>query len=406
MGSHGDVHPFVGLGMTLRDRGHRVSVICNPYFAPLVERAGLQAIRVSTAEQYLRLAGQRDLWNARKGPRIVFGSLGEFIEPIYEAIKANHVAGQTVVAAATLALGARVAQEHLGIPTATVHLQPSVLRSYIDPPRLQGMMVGGRVPRWIMALQWALADNAVIDPLLAPPLNRFRATLGLPRTRRIFRDYLHSPSRVIGLWPDWFAAPQPDWPQQVRLAGFPLYDERGLTAMQGELVKFLADGPPPIAFTFGSAMWHAHDLLEQSARACGLLGRRGILLTRHRDQVPSRLPVGVRHFEFAPFSELLPHCAALVHHGGIGTASQGMSAGVGQLVLPHAHDQHDNAARMQKLGIAATLPQRRYRADHVAQTLADLLGNPRTADRCAAVKARFAGADGLTRASEFIEQLL
>jgi len=52
--------------------------------------------------------------------------------------------------------------------------------------------------------------------------------------------------------------------------GFPLYDERGVSSLSPELQKFLDEGPPPIAFTFGSAMWHASELLGQSLteRAC------------------------------------------------------------------------------------------------------------------------------------------
>jgi rhamnosyltransferase subunit B len=41
---------------------------------------------------------------------------------------------------------------------------------------------------------------------------------------------------------------------------------------------------------------------------------------------------------------------ALVHHGGIGTASQAFAAGIPQLITPFAHDQFDNAARIERLG--------------------------------------------------------
>src|SRR5262249_33851816 len=160
-----------------------------------------------------------------------------------------------------------------------------------------------------------------------------------------------------------------------------------------ELQQFLDAGEPPIAFTFGSAMWHAHEMLETSAKACAMLNRRGILLTRHREQVPSSLPPGVIHVDFAPFSELLPHCAALVHHGGIGTCSQGLAAGVPQLVVPHAHDQPDNAARLVRLGVARKLEPRQYRINSVVRELGELLGSADVARNCKNVAARFAGTD-------------
>jgi rhamnosyltransferase subunit B len=406
IGSHGDVHPLVGIGIALRARGHRVRVIANPFFGSLVEQAGLKIIPLGTAQEYITLANNPDLWKPVTGTKAVFEGLAPLIGPVYDAVVGNNVPGDTVVVASTLALGARVAQDRHEIPTASVHLQPSTFRSYIEPAVLSGMMLGPRVPRWLMRLQWALADNLVIDRLAGKSLNAFRKEVGLPPVNGILRDYIHSPQRVIGMFPRWFAALQPDWPRQTRQTGFPLYDEAGVTPLSAELLKFLDAGDAPIAFTFGSAMWHAKELLEQSARACTLLGRRGILLTRHRDNLPDRLPAGVKHFDFAPFSELLPRCAGIVHHGGVGTASQGLCAGVPQLVLPHAHDQLDNATRLKRLGVGEWIKRSRYKSDHVAQALGDLLGSETVARSCKEVVEKFAGKDVMGETCGMIEDLL
>ena len=40
IGSSGDVHPFVGLGLALQRRGHQVTVATNDHFAPLLARWG------------------------------------------------------------------------------------------------------------------------------------------------------------------------------------------------------------------------------------------------------------------------------------------------------------------------------------------------------------------------------
>jgi UDP:flavonoid glycosyltransferase YjiC (YdhE family) len=405
IGSHGDVHPFVGLGLALRARGHRVRVLINPYFAPLVEQAGLEQIPIGTAAEYQQLAATPGLWEPLKGPKIIFQAVGDLVAPVYETVVRHHVPGDTVVVASTLALGARVAQELHKIPTVSIHLQPSMFRSYTDPPTIPGMLTGPRVPHWLMKFQWLLIDKLVIDPLAAKGLNAFRKQKGLPPVKRILRDYLHSPELTIGLFPAWFAPPQADWPPQVKVTGFPLYDERGVSHLSADLLKFLEEGPPPIAFTFGSAMWEAQDLLEQSAHACALLGRRGILLTRHRDHLPVQLPPGVKHVDYAPFSELLPRCAALVHHGGIGTASQGLAAGVPQLVLPHAHDQLDNATRLARLGVAKFLAPKRYKAGRAARVLGELLESGEIAGNCREVAGRFAGVDVMGETCRLIEGL-
>ena len=162
---------------------------------------------------------------------------------------------------------------------------------------------------------------------------------------------------------------------------------------------------PPIAFTPGSANLHGRAFFEASAEACRRIGRRGLLLTRHRQQVPPSLPPGVIHVDYAPFSTLLPRCAALVHHGGVGTSAQGMAAGVPQLVMPLSHDQPDNAGRMKRLGVADALGPRRYRASAVAERLRRLIESPDVARCCRDVAARFHGTRPIDDTCDLIESL-
>ena len=99
------------------------------------------------------------------------------------------------------------------------------------------------------------------------------------------------------------------------------------------------------------------------------MSRPGIFLTRYPEQLPQPLPPQIVHFSYAPLSQLLPHCAALVHHGGIGTCSQALRAGVPQLIQPFAFDQFDNGARIEKLGVGRTISKRSFRAKTLIQHL-------------------------------------
>jgi len=126
LGSHGDVHPFVGIGSALRERGHRVKVIAFGYFQKLIEDSELEYIACGTAEEYKALASNPLAWKRFRGSRAIMELCTGLIEPIYRLIAENHVPGQTLLAASSLALGARVAEDHLRIPSATVHLQPSI----------------------------------------------------------------------------------------------------------------------------------------------------------------------------------------------------------------------------------------------------------------------------------------
>ncbi|MGH7137613.1 MAG: glycosyltransferase, partial [Pirellulales bacterium] len=325
------------------------------------------------------------------------------IEPIYRAIAERHAPGETVVVASTLAFGARCAQEKLGLPLVTVHLSPSVFRSDYHNPVLPGMFLPRWLPSPLKRSQYWLADTLVIERLMGGPLNEFRSSIGLKPVRGILAHWHHSPERVLGLFPEWFAAPQPDWPEQTVLAGFPLYDERGVSPLDDELLRFVGSGDPPLVFTPGSAMLHGRGFFSAAVAACRLLDRRGILLTRFAEQVPASLPPGVRHFNYAPFSELLPRAAALIHHGGIGTLSQGFAAGVPQLVMPMSFDQPDNAARLKRLGAGLALPPKRFQAANVAAVLRRLLDSPHVAIRCRELAEKIARERPLEVACDVVE---
>src|SRR5258708_7958826 len=129
IGSHGDVHPFIGLGLALRARGHRVKVITNPYFAGLVEKVGLELVPISSAKDFESVRNNPDLWHRTRGFPVVFNSVLNGLRETYDAVMNHYVPDETAVVASSLGLAARVAQDKHSIPLATVHLAPAVFRS-------------------------------------------------------------------------------------------------------------------------------------------------------------------------------------------------------------------------------------------------------------------------------------
>jgi UDP:flavonoid glycosyltransferase YjiC (YdhE family) len=405
IGSHGDVHPFVGLGSTLRSRGHRVTMITNPHFEPLVRKCGLDFLGVGKAEDYHKLASNPDLWRIKTCFETVMNATVKMTPELFDLVSERVVPGETVVASSSLAFGARIAQDKLKFPMATIHLSPAVFRSSINPPMLPGLPPIRWLPSFIINRMFLAADRLIIDKLLAPPINAIRNQHGLPPVYGILREWWNSPDLVIGMFPEWFAAPQKDWPPQTKLTGFPLWDERSVGGMPQELYDFLNAGEPPVVFTPGSAMWQAQKFFEACIDSCDRLNRRGILLTRHRDHLPANLPNFVKHFDYAPFSQLLPSVACLVHHGGIGTSAQAMRAGVRQVVTPMAHDQLDNAARMEKLGIARVIPAAKLTGARLAKAIKSMFDNRDFYVRAHWVSEWFAGDQSLIETAKLVEQL-
>ena len=226
LGSSGDVHPFIGIGRELRRRGIRVTLVAAGWFREVAEKAGLEFVDPLPELDFVASIEDERIWDPLRGtPVILELFVRPLLEPVYRVIEralaADAAAGEaTVVVASSLAFGARVAQERLGVALVTAHLSPLLFRSLDDAPRVPGIFVH-RGPHWFRRLQWALADRLLIDPIIGRWLNPFRASLGLPPARGLLRDWIHSPLRTLGLFPDWFAARQPQWPPQVRLTGFP-----------------------------------------------------------------------------------------------------------------------------------------------------------------------------------------
>ncbi|MEX2317932.1 MAG: glycosyltransferase [Pirellulales bacterium] len=406
IGSYGDVHPIVGLGTALAARGHRVKLIANPYFADVVTGAGLDFVPVSTREDYIRLSQHPDLWHPIRGPALALRlAAGGLARPLYELAAAHHVPGETVYCAHALDLGTRVAGEKLRAPVASIDLSPAMLWSVHESPRLKGTLGGARVPKWLKRIQFWMGDALFVRRILGPPLNGLRRDLGLPPVKRIFADWLHATDLVLGMFPEWFAAPQPDWPANTHAVGFPLWDANHDADLPDDLLKFLDAGDPPIAFSPGSANRAAEHFFAAAVEACQSLGRRGILLTKYAEQLPANLPKNIRHFGFVPLSRVLPRTAALVHHGGIGSCAQGLAAGVPQLVRPMSFDQFDNSRRLVRLGVAEELSVRHFRGPAIAAALVRLLESPQVASQCRALAAKCNGREALSAACDQLERL-
>jgi UDP:flavonoid glycosyltransferase YjiC (YdhE family) len=407
IGSYGDVHPMVGLGSALAGRGHRVKLITNPYFTDVIEAAGLELLPIGTREDYIEISQHPDLWHPIRGVKLILaGAAAGFLRPIYNLVLEHFEPGETVLCAHALDFGSRVAGEKLHAPLASVDFAPGVIWSVYDSPRIKGALSGPGVPKWFKLFQYWASDALFVRPLVGGELNSLRHELGLPPVKRVFGQFMHQGDMSLGLFPDWFGPPQPDWPDNIRLTGFPLWDAQAGVELSDEVEEFLAGGDAPIAFSPGSANRAAHQFFATAAEACQRLGRRGILLTKYADQLPSNLPPTVRHFGFVPLSRLLPRTAALVHHGGIGTCAQGLAAGVPHLVRPMAFDQFDNSRRLARLGVGEEISVRAFRTPAVVAALDRLLSSPSVAESCRTFAARCDGSSSLTAACVALESLL
>jgi rhamnosyltransferase subunit B len=404
VGSAGDVHPFIGLGRALRGRGHDVVIVTAGAFEQVVERAGLQFRETISAQIFDMMSKHPDLWHSRRGLQFVLGAVASHLRLGYERVAEVYEPKRTVLVGHALSFGTRLFEEKNRAPAATLHLAPSIFRSdHQQPAMAPGRDLSG-MPRWFKRTFWWGVDRFLTDPLIVPKLNAFRQELGLPPVSRVFREWVHSPRRVIGLFPDWFGPRQPDWPAGLWLTSFPQYDESDQQQLSPGLLEFLDRGTAPIVFTPGSANQNAAAFLRAAVDACARINRRALLLTRFSEHVPA-LPATVHHEPYAPLSRVLPRCAALVHHGGIGTLAQALAAGVPQLTMPMGFDQPDNTNRLVRLGVAGWVRPSQFTGERVATELQRLLTDPQVTAACTRWANELNRSAAIERTCDLLEEL-
>ena len=387
IGSAGDVFPFLALGKGLRERGWQVTIAASPVHAAAVARAGCDLEPMGTVDDYERLTANPNLWKPRQGIRVILGDEGAagMIRRQRDLTRSFvSGSGRAVVVASSLAFGARVAREQVGFPLVTTHLAPVVLRCQKQPPVLTRVLPEGFILRWFPGLAYRLIDRRMADPLLKPSLEPLRAETGLAPISRYMNAWWHSPDRMMLLFPRWFGSP-PSLPGQAIHAGFLYHDDGARGDDINDLRRFLGNGSAPVAVTLGSAMRHGREILSQVVKACGALGRRLLILSKDSDQVPANLPTTVMRVAWAPMGETLPRCAALIHHGGVGTLARAFQAGIPQVVIPFCHDQPDNSDRVTRLGAGRWISPWAVRRGGLNRVLGRVLDHGDMKDRCHAL---------------------
>ena len=407
IGSLGDLHPSMALGLELERRGHRVTIATTEFYRAKVTDAGLgfRPLRPAWDPTDQALIAQCE--DLKSGPEVLFRQLIlPHLRDMYADLSAAAddaellMAGEIVFAAPLLA-------EKRGLPWASVLLSPCSFISAHDPSLLVNAPWLIRLRRAGPALQRGVLQLGTwATRHWWQPVRALRKELGLGQGRNpIFHDKF-SPYLTLALFARCFAQPQPDWPAHVVQPGFVTYAHTMENADAARMLRaFLDAGEAPLVFTLGStAVNHPGNFYHASAEAARLLGMRAILLG-----APAGFPTAgadTLALRYAPYAELFPHAAVIVHQGGSGTTGAALHAGRPQLIVPYGWDQPDNGARVERLGAGLSIPRTRYSAETAAAGIERLLRAARTSSRAAEIAACMRQEAPLQSACDAVETLL
>lgn len=385
IGSAGDINPLLMIASEIKTRGHEVDFVANAHFEQKILNAGLNFLALGTEEDYQRAVDDPEIWEPQKGFHAVWRTLKEAL-PINIELVESRLRKETVLVGSTLAFANRIVQEKHGNKASTVHLAPSCIISGHEPMAMPGITWLPKMPLAFRHWMMNTIDSFWLDGACKNDLNEIRAGNGLPPVKSVMKNWMHSPDQVVCAFPEWYAKPQPDWPANTVMTGFPVYDRPEDQALSAELEQFLENGDAPLVFTAGSAMAYSKQHFETAVAATLRAGKRAILVSAYPEQIPTSLPSDILYVPYAPFAVLFPRAAVVQHHGGIGTSAQCLAAGVPQLVTPFAHDQFDNAFRLRSLGVAKE--SNNLNAQSWSEALTELVGNTSIKHACAQVKTR------------------
>ena len=345
IGTSGDVFPMIGLGRAMQDRGHEVHLASLPEHQGAIQGARLAFHALEGIPGTLEAP---DIYHPTRGMRVVAERvLIPAMRPVYDLLSGLNP-DDWMVTANVYSYGARLAQEKFGFWLTTYVVSPFCL------PSLKKIRVtpGVAFPPWAPVALWPPFFKFVSrlwDRELAPPVNSFRQALGLAPVNNIWYEWSLSPDRVIGLFPEWFAPNPGDWPEQFVYGGFTVFGGGAFQELPAELLEA---GDPLVVFAAGSAGLAAADFFQNAVAASAGQPWRAVLLTgKHTDGFTTPLPANVHRFDFVSMSKLLPVSSLVVHHGGLGTMSLALASGTPQIAVPLGHDQFDNAARIEELGV-------------------------------------------------------
>ena len=320
------------------------------------------------------------------------------------------VADDDILISHPLTYAAPVLAEHRGLMWASSMLAPLGFFSRSDAPLMAVHPAVDALQRRFPGLYKQLIPLAhVATRGWSGPVQRLRQRLGLPRGSDPVHAGQFSPHLTLAMFSRLLAEPQPDWPPDTVVTGAVSYDAvHG--GMPEALLHFLDAGPPPVVFTLGSAAVAAvtaAGFYRTSVEAAGDVGSRAVLLVGQHDghRAGAGAASDVFVADWAPHSELFARASVIVHQGGAGTLHTALASGRPMLVVPHAHDQGDNAVRAERLGVARVLFPSQYKRAAVRAHLQALLTDSTVHERAAAVAARVRAERGADRASDAIEAL-
>jgi sterol 3beta-glucosyltransferase len=401
-GSRGDVQPFIPLSLGLMMRGHSVSLAAPSRFKNFVEDHKIHFVPLAgdpeDLSRQLNDAGYNFLKQFRELMNHAIRIGAEIQRQSEQASKDADLIIHTfahAVGGHTLAREKNIPDIHIqGFPMFT----PTGDYPNVTLPNWQLRAWNRFTHQFAKQMSWWGAKFGY---------EQVRRQAGLPR-RKLYSpsddDRLRPPTPILCAWSPSVIPPSSDWPPNVHVTGYWFDQEDADFQPDPKLQSFLEAGEPPICVSFGSMLNQDAAKIDHIVRkALRRTGNRGVILSGWSD-LKSESSKEFLYLDAVPHTWLLPRCAMVIHHGGAGTTSAGLRAGIPNLVIPHTADQPFWGNRVKDIGAGPKpISVKKLSVENLTRAIVE--GNrPAIRKRAQAIGQTLRSEDGVGNSIQWIEK--
>lgn len=349
-GSRGDVQPFLPLSLGLMSRGHKVILAAPARFKALVEEHGITFFSLAgDPEELSRRLNEAGYNFIKLVNELMIHAVDIGAEMMRQVDKACSDA-DLIIHTFAHAVGAHTLAREKNIPDIHIQTFPMFTPTG-DYPNISMPNLGNRFLNRL-----SHTGSLKITELTSQiGFEQVRRRAGLPK-RKLYTPFKDTPHRlptpILCAWSPSILPPSSDWGSRVHVTGYYYFPYNNSYTPPNELDEFLKLGKRPICVSFGSMVnKDAQKIDEIIRKALSQTGNRGIILSGW-GSAGLESSSDFLYLESSPHDWLLPKCKMLIHHGGAGTTSAALRAGIPQVVLPFMADQPFWGSRVHAIGVA------------------------------------------------------
>lgn len=402
-GSRGDVQPFLPLSLGLMARGHFVKLAAPARFKELVEGYGIRFVPLAGEPEDLsrRLndAGHNFLKMVRELMRHAVEIGAEIARQTAEACQGTDL----IIHTFSHAVGAHTLAREMHVPD--IHIQtfpmftptgdyPNIALPDLKIPMLNRLThgVSQKITWWTSKLGY----------------EQVRRRAGWPKRQLYFPfadDPVRPPTPILCAWSPSLLPPSSDWKPNVHVTGYYFFDLNNEYQAPSELQDFLSAGDAPVCISFGSMVNREAEKIDRIVReSLKNSGQRGVVLSGWGG-VKRATSNDLLYLEAVPHDWLLPRCKLIVHHGGAGTTSAGLRAGIPQVVVPFMADQPFWARRVHAIGVGPKpVLVKKLSVENLTQAMLEAKASI-IRERAQLLGQKIRSEDGVSRAIKLIESV-